>query len=56
MCIWLGTTVRGRLGGLLAGLGFVLPGLSLMLVASCALQSQALPRWRCLPSRQSCGP
>ena len=45
MCIWLGTTVRGRLGGLLAGLGFVLPGLSLMLVASCALQSQALPRW-----------
>ena len=33
MCIWLGTTVRGRLGGLLAGLGFVLLGLSLMLVA-----------------------
>lgn len=45
MCIWLGTTVRGRLGGLLAGLGFVLPGLSLMLLAAFALQSHALPRW-----------
>lgn len=45
MCIWLGTTVRGRLGGLLAGLGFVLPGLSLMLLAAFALQSRALPEW-----------
>lgn len=45
MCIWLGTTVRGRLGGLLAGLGFVLPGLSLMLLAAFALQSRALPAW-----------
>lgn len=45
MCIWLGTTVRGRLGGLLAGLGFVLPGLSLMLLAAFALQSRTLPQW-----------
>lgn len=45
MCIWLGTTVRGRLGGLLAGLGFVLPGLSLMLLAAFALQAHALPDW-----------
>lgn len=34
MCIWIGTTARGRIGGVLAGLGFVLPGLSLMLLAS----------------------
>jgi chromate transporter len=33
LCIWFGTTARGRLGGLLAGLGFVLPGLCLMLLA-----------------------
>jgi len=45
MCIWLGTTVRGRLGGLLAGLGFVSPGLSLMLLAAFALQSRTLPGW-----------
>lgn len=34
MCIWFGTIARGRLGGLLAGLGFVLPGITLMLLAS----------------------
>ena len=37
MCIWFGTISRGRLGGLVAGLGFVLPGLLLMLLASCLL-------------------
>ena len=42
MCIWIGTTLRGRLGGLLAGLGFVLPGLSLMLL-SCWLLFHAEP-------------
>lgn len=36
MCIWFGTVARGRLGGLVAGLGFVLPGLLLMLLA-CSL-------------------
>lgn len=36
MCIWIGTTLRGRVGGLVAGLGFVLPGLALMLLA-CSL-------------------
>ncbi|MBL8749747.1 MAG: chromate efflux transporter [Planctomycetes bacterium] len=36
MCIWVGTVLRGRIGGLVAGLAFVLPGLALMLVA-CAL-------------------
>lgn len=34
MCIWIGTVLRGRLGGLLAGLAFVLPGFLLMLLAS----------------------
>jgi len=34
MCVWFGTIARGRLGGLLAGLGFLLPGLALMLVVA----------------------
>jgi len=34
MCIWAGTVLRGRLGGLVAGLGFVLPGFVAMLLAS----------------------
>ncbi len=34
LCIWFGTIARGRLGGLVAGLGFLLPGLTLMLLAS----------------------
>src|SRR6188768_1181639 len=33
LCVHLGMVARGRLGGLLAGLGFMLPGLLLMLVA-----------------------
>ncbi len=33
LCVHLGMVARGRLGGLLAGLGFMLPGLGLMLVA-----------------------
>lgn len=43
MCIWLGAVARGRLGGLLAGLGFVLPGFSLMLAAAALLHGDA--RW-----------
>ena len=31
LCVHLGIVARGRLGGLLAGLGFMLPGLALML-------------------------
>ncbi|MFM1874227.1 MAG: hypothetical protein RL398_3649, partial [Planctomycetota bacterium] len=39
-----GTVARGRLGGLVAGLGFVLPGLLMVLLASWLLQgSQPLP-------------
>jgi len=34
LCIWFGTVARGRLGGLVAGIGFLLPGLALMLLAS----------------------
>lgn len=33
LCVHLGMMARGRLGGLLAGLGFMLPGLALMMVA-----------------------
>jgi chromate transporter len=33
LCVHLGMIARGRLGGLLAGLGFMLPGLALMLIA-----------------------
>jgi chromate transporter len=33
LCVHLGMIARGRIGGLLAGLGFMLPGLALMLIA-----------------------
>lgn len=33
LCVHLGMVARGRLGGMLAGLGFMLPGLALMLLA-----------------------
>ena len=33
LCVHLGMVARGRIGGLLAGLGFMLPGLALMLLA-----------------------
>ena len=33
LCVHLGMMARGRIGGLLAGLGFMLPGLALMMVA-----------------------
>ena len=45
MCIWFGTLARGRIGGLVAGLGFLLPGLSLMLLASWLLLGQPWPPW-----------
>jgi chromate transporter len=34
LCVYFGMVSRGRIGGLLAGLGFMLPGLILMLVLS----------------------
>lgn len=34
LCVHMGMIARGRLGGLLAGLGFMLPGLLLMLIAA----------------------
>jgi len=34
LCVYFGMLARGRIGGLLAGLGFMLPGLVLMLLAS----------------------
>lgn len=34
MCCYLGTVRGGRIGGIAAGLGFMLPGLALMLIAS----------------------
>ncbi|KQT32617.1 chromate transporter [Sphingomonas sp. Leaf412] len=36
LCVHLGMIARGRIGGLLAGLGFMLPGLLLMLMAGWA--------------------
>lgn len=36
LCVHLGIHARGRLGGLLAGLGFMLPGFALMLLAGWA--------------------
>jgi chromate transporter len=36
LCVHLGMVARGRIGGLLAGLGFMLPGLVLMLLAGWA--------------------
>lgn len=33
LCVHLGMMARGRIGGLLAGLGFMLPGLALMMIA-----------------------
>ena len=36
LCVHLGIHARGRLGGLLAGLGFMLPGFALMLIAAWA--------------------
>ena len=39
LCVHLGMMQRGRIGGLLAGLGFMLPGLLLMLILSWAYAS-----------------
>lgn len=36
LCVYMGSVARGRVGGLLAGLGFMLPGLALMLLLSWA--------------------
>ena len=42
LCVYFGMTTRGRLGGLLAGLGFMLPGFCLMLVLSWAYLAYGL--------------
>lgn len=39
LCVHLGIRARGRIGGLLAGLGFMLPGLLLMLAAAWAYKT-----------------
>src|SRR5688572_17723445 len=36
LCVWFGMLARGRLGGFLAGLGFMLPGFVLMFALSWA--------------------
>ncbi|MGV9008617.1 chromate efflux transporter [Brevundimonas sp.] len=41
LCVHMGIMARGRLGGLLAGLGFMLPGLVLMLLAAWAYSELA---------------
>lgn len=41
LCVHMGIRARGRLGGLLAGLGFMLPGLLLMLLAAWAYSELA---------------
>ena len=42
MCVYFGMRVKGRIGGLLAGLGFMLPGLILMLLLSWLYQERGL--------------
>jgi chromate transporter len=42
LCVWLGMLARGRLGALLAGLGFMLPGFVLMLTLGRLYTSGAL--------------
>lgn len=42
LCVHLGVRAKGRLGGLLAGLGFMLPGLLLMLAAAWLYSSLAV--------------
>ncbi len=44
LCVHLGITARGRIGGLLAGLGFMLPGLILMLAAGWAYETFVMGR------------
>lgn len=44
LCVHLGITARGRIGGLLAGLGFMLPGLILMLAAGWAYERFVMGR------------
>ena len=44
LCVHLGITARGRIGGLLAGLGFMLPGLILVLAAGWAYETWILGR------------
>jgi chromate transporter len=53
LCVYFGTVARGRLGGFLAGLGFMLPGLLLVLLASgstCAWVRCPRQRRRCSPA------
>lgn len=45
MCCWLGANVAGRLGALAAGLGFMLPGFVLMMLAAAAYVQLGPERW-----------
>jgi chromate transporter len=55
LCVHLGIRAKGRLGGLLAGLGFMLPGLCLMLALAWAYTSRRFSRdcSRCAPHRRA---
>ena len=44
LCVHLGITARGRIGGVLAGLGFMLPGFVLMLAAGWAYETYVMGR------------
>jgi chromate transporter len=48
LCVHFGYLRRGRLGGLVAGLGFLLPGLVMMLALSWVYASVADPAWLAL--------
>jgi chromate transporter len=45
LCAWFGMRKGGRLGGVLAALGFVLPGAGLMLAASWAWRTAGARQW-----------
>lgn len=45
LAIWCAWRVRGRLGGVVGGLAFILPGLILILVLAWVFLSGSLPRW-----------
>lgn len=42
LCVHLGVRAKGRIGGVLAGLGFMLPGFLLMLALACAYTMLAI--------------
>lgn len=46
LCVYFGMLAGGRVGGLLAGLGFMLPGFLLMLALSALYVEGLAPQWR----------